>query len=215
MSKQASIVVLISGNGSNLQTILDQCEQGSINGKVTAVFSNKSTAYGLERAQLAGVDAISLAQGDFSDRTAFDAELMTQIDQYQPDLIVLAGYMRILSDNFVQHYAGKMLNIHPSLLPKYPGLDTHQRAIDNGDEEHGASVHFVTPELDSGPVILQAKVPVFSDDSLDDLSSRVHTQEHMIYPMVIQWFCAERLAMIDGKAVLDGKELAQSGYAAD
>ncbi|QUM82131.1 phosphoribosylglycinamide formyltransferase [Moritella sp. 5] len=215
MSKQASIVVLVSGNGSNLQTILDQCEQGSINGKVTAVFSNKSTAYGLERAQLAGVDAISLAQGDFSDRTAFDAELMTQIDQYQPDLIVLAGYMRILSDNFVQHYAGKMLNIHPSLLPKYPGLDTHQRAIDNGDEEHGASVHFVTPELDSGPVILQAKVPVFADDSVDDLSSRVHTQEHMIYPMVIQWFCAERLAMIDDKAVLDGKELAQSGYAAD
>jgi len=215
MSKQASIVVLVSGNGSNLQTILDQCEQGSINGKVTAVFSNKSTAYGLERAQLAGIDAISLAQDDFADHTAFDAALMTQIDQYQPDLIVLAGYMRILSDNFVLHYAGKMLNIHPSLLPKYPGLDTHQRAIDNGDEEHGASVHFVTPELDSGPVILQAKVPVFSDDSVDDLSSRVHTQEHMIYPMVIQWFCAERLAMTDGKAVLDGKKLAESGYAAD
>ena len=215
MSKQASIVVLVSGNGSNLQTILDQCEQGSINGKVTAVFSNKSTAYGLERAQQAGVDAISLAQGDFADRAAFDAALMTQIDQYQPDLIVLAGYMRILSDNFVQHYAGKMLNIHPSLLPKYPGLDTHQRAIDNGDEEHGASVHFVTQELDSGPVILQAKVPVFADDSVDDLSSRVQTQEHMIYPMVVQWFCAERLTMIDGNAVLDGKELAPSGYAAD
>ncbi|QUM75418.1 phosphoribosylglycinamide formyltransferase [Moritella sp. 24] len=215
MSKQASIVVLISGNGSNLQTILDQCEQGTINGKVTAVFSNKSTAYGLERAQQAGVDAISLSQVDFADRAAFDAELMTQIDQYQPDLIVLAGYMRILSDNFVQHYAGKMLNIHPSLLPKYPGLDTHQRAIDNGDEEHGASVHFVTPELDAGPVILQAKVPVFADDTVDDLSSRVHTQEHMIYPMVVQWFCAERLAMTNGKAVLDGKELAQSGYAAD
>lgn len=215
MSKQASIVVLVSGNGSNLQTILDQCEQGSINGKVTAVFSNKSTAYGLERAQQAGVDAISLAQSDFADRAAFDAELMTQIDQYQPDLIVLAGYMRILSDSFVQHYAGKMLNIHPSLLPKYPGLDTHQRAIDNGDEEHGASVHFVTPELDAGPVILQAKVPVFADDSIDDLSSRVHTQEHMIYPMVVQWFCAGRLAMTDGKAVLDSKELALSGYAAD
>ena len=215
MSKQASIVVLVSGNGSNLQTILDQCEQGSINGKVTAVFSNKSTAYGLERAQQAGVDAISLAQSDFADRAAFDAELMTQIDQYQPDLIVLAGYMRILSDSFVQHYAGKMLNIHPSLLPKYPGLDTHQRAIDNSDEEHGASVHFVTPELDAGPVILQAKVPVFADDTVDELSSRVHTQEHMIYPMVVQWFCAERLAMIDGKAVLDGKELTESGHAAD
>lgn len=215
MSKQASIVVLISGNGSNLQTILDKCEQGIINGKVTAVFSNKSTAYGLVRAQQAGVDAISLAQGDFADRAAFDATLMAQIDRYQPDLIVLAGYMRILSDSFVQHYAGKMLNIHPSLLPKYPGLDTHQQAMTNGDEEHGASVHFVTPEVDSGPVILQAKVPVFTDDSVDELNSRVHTQEHMIYPMVIQWFCAERLVMIDGKAVLDGKELAQSGYATD
>jgi phosphoribosylglycinamide formyltransferase-1 len=215
MSKQASIVVLISGNGSNLQTILDQCEQGSINGKVTAVFSNKSTAYGLERAQEAGVDAISLSQADFADRDAFDAALMTQIDQYQPDLIVLAGYMRILSDDFVQHYAGKMLNIHPSLLPKYPGLDTHQRAMDNGDEEHGASVHFVTPELDAGPVILQAKVPVFTEDDIEELSSRVHTQEHMIYPMVIQWFCARRLAMTNGKAVLDGEVLAESGYAAD
>lgn len=215
MSKQASIVVLVSGNGSNLQTILDQCEQGSINGKVTAVFSNKSTAYGLERAQEAGVDAISLSQADFADRGAFDAALMTQIDQYQPDLIVLAGYMRILSDDFVQHYAGKMLNIHPSLLPKYPGLDTHQRAMDNGDEEHGASVHFVTPELDAGPVILQAKVPVFTEDDIEELSSRVHTQEHMIYPMVIQWFCAGRLAMTNGKAVLDGEVLAESGYAAD
>ncbi len=215
MSKQASIVVLISGNGSNLQAIMESCEQGVTNGKVTAVFSNNSSAYGLERAQQAGIPAVSLAPSDFADRTAFDTELMARIDEYQPDLVVLAGYMRILSDNFVAHYAGKMLNIHPSLLPDYPGLDTHQRAIDNGDSEHGASVHFVTTELDSGPVILQAKVPVFADDTAEEVASRVHAQEHMIYPMVVQWFCDQRLDMIDGKAVLDGKALPVRGYAAD
>lgn len=215
MSKQASIVVLVSGNGSNLQTILDNCEQGLINGKVSAVFSNKADAYALERATNADVPAVFVNPKDFAEREAFDAELMAQIDQHQPDLIVLAGYMRILSADFVQHYAGKMLNIHPSLLPKYPGLDTHQRAIDNGDEEHGASVHFVTPELDSGPVILQAKVPVFSDDTAEDVASRVHEQEHMIYPMVIQWFCANRLGMVNDTAVLDGETLPESGYAAD
>lgn len=215
MSKQASIVVLVSGNGSNLQTILDNCEQGLINGKVSAVFSNKADAYALERATNADVPAVFVNPKDFAEREAFDAELMAQIDQHQPDLIVLAGYMRILSADFVQHYAGKMLNIHPSLLPKYPGLDTHQRAIDNGDEEHGASVHFVTPELDSGPVILQAKVPVFSDDSAEEVASRVHEQEHMIYPMVIQWFCANRLGMVNDTAVLDGETLPESGYAAD
>lgn len=215
MSKQASIVVLVSGNGSNLQTILDNCEQGLINGKVSAVFSNKADAYALERATNADVPAVFVNPKDFADRDTFDAELMAQIDQHQPDLIVLAGYMRILSADFVQHYAGKMLNIHPSLLPKYPGLDTHQRAIDNGDEEHGASVHFVTPELDAGPVILQAKVPVFSDDTAEEVASRVHEQEHMIYPMVIQWFCANRLGMVNDTAVLDGETLPESGYAAD
>lgn len=215
MSKQASIVVLVSGNGSNLQTILDHCEQGLIKGNVSAVFSNKDDAYALERANNSDVPAFFVNPKEFADRDAFDAELMAQIDQHQPDLIVLAGYMRILSADFVQHYAGKMLNIHPSLLPKYPGLDTHQRAIDNGDEEHGASVHFVTPELDAGPVVLQAKVPVFADDTAEDVASRVHEQEHMIYPMVIQWFCTGRLTMIADNAVLDGETLPSSGYAAD
>ena len=215
MAKQASIVVLISGNGSNLQTIIDGCAQGSINGKVSAVICNNDTAYGLTRAQQAGIDGLTILPADFADRAAFDHALMAKIDQYQPDLIVLAGYMRILTDEFVQHYAGKMLNIHPSLLPKYPGLNTHQRAIDNGDQEHGASVHFVIPELDAGPVILQAKVPVFEGDSADEVAARVHAQEHMIYPMVIQWFCTQRLAMVADKAILDGQELALSGYAAD
>ncbi len=215
MTKQASIVVLISGHGSNLQAILDSCQRGDINGKITAVVSNRSDAYGLQRAKDAGIDAIAIEHHDFSDRTQFDRQLMTEIDQYQPDLLILAGYMRILSPEFVQHYAGKMLNIHPSLLPKYQGLNTHQRAIDNGDSEHGASVHFVTDELDGGPVILQAKVPVFADDSAEDVALRVNSQELTIYPLVTQWFCAGRLQMVDGAAVLDGKPLPVSGYAAD
>lgn len=215
MTKQASIVVLISGHGSNLQAILDSCQQGDINGKITAVVSNRSDAYGLQRAKDAGIDAIAIEHNDFSDRTQFDQQLMTEIDQYQPDLLILAGYMRILSTEFVQHYAGKMLNIHPSLLPKYQGLNTHQRAIDNGDSEHGASVHFVTDELDGGPVILQAKVPVFPDDTAEDVALRVNSQELTIYPLVTQWFCAGRLQMVDGAAVLDGEPLPVSGYAAD
>ena len=160
------LVVLISGNGSNLQSILDACASGRINGSVAAVFSNKATAYGLTRAREAGVPAHALAAGDFPDREAFDRQLMREIDAYAPDLVVLAGYMRILSSAFVAHYQDRLLNIHPSLLPKYPGLHTHRQALANGDAEHGTSVHFVTDELDGGPVILQARVPVFPDDKI-------------------------------------------------
>ncbi|GLQ75163.1 phosphoribosylglycinamide formyltransferase [Vibrio penaeicida] len=208
-----NIVVLISGNGSNLQAVIDACENGSIEGKVSAVFSNKADAYGLERAKRSGIDARAVSHKDFESREAFDLALMGEIDQYQPDLIILAGYMRILSEGFVRHYIGKMINIHPSLLPKYPGLNTHQRAIDAGDEEHGTSVHFVTEELDGGPVILQAKVPVFENDSADALAERIQTQEHRIYPLVAQWFVTNRLSMQDGKAVLDGHILGENGYA--
>ncbi|MBD1555993.1 phosphoribosylglycinamide formyltransferase [Vibrio sp. S9_S30] len=208
-----NIVVLISGNGSNLQAVIDACENGSIEGKVSAVFSNKADAYGLERAKCSGIDARAVSHKDFESREAFDLALMGEIDQYQPDLIILAGYMRILSEEFVRHYMGKMINIHPSLLPKYPGLHTHQRAIDAGDEEHGTSVHFVTEELDGGPVILQAKVPVFENDTADALAERVQTQEHRIYPLVAQWFVTNRLTMQDGKAVLDGHILGENGYA--
>lgn len=208
-----NIVVLISGNGSNLQAMIDACENGSIEGKVSAVFSNKADAYGLERAKRSGIDARTVSHKDFESREAFDLALMGKIDQYQPDLIILAGYMRILSEEFVRHYMGKMINIHPSLLPKYPGLHTHQRAIDAGDEEHGTSVHFVTEELDGGPVILQAKVPVFENDSAETLAERIQTQEHRIYPLVAQWFVTNRLAMQDGKAVLDGHILGENGYA--
>lgn len=209
------IVVLISGNGSNLQAIIDGCGSLIKKGKVVAVFSNKAEAYGLERARLANIDAHFIDPAAFESRVCFDAQLMKSIDEYQPDLVVLAGYMRILSDEFVSHYLGRMLNVHPSLLPKYPGLHTHQKAIDAGDQEHGTSVHFVTPELDGGPVILQAKVPVFSDDTAETLNQRVQSQEYDIYPLTINWFVEGRLKMVDNRAVLDGLELDDAGYAAD
>ncbi|NJD00662.1 phosphoribosylglycinamide formyltransferase, partial [Candidatus Erwinia dacicola] len=155
----------------------------------------------------------ALAAAQFADRAAFDHQLMLEIDAYAPDLVVLAGCMRILSAEFVQRYAGRMLNIHPSLLPKYPGLHTHRQAIENGDEEHGTSVHFVTEELDGGPVILQAKVPVFSDDSEEDVTARVQHQEHAIYPLVVSWFVDDRLTMRQGAAWLDGQQLPVEGHA--
>ncbi|NIY87844.1 phosphoribosylglycinamide formyltransferase [Vibrio campbellii] len=210
-----NIVVLISGNGSNLQAILEACEDSMPNAQVAAVFSNKADAYGLERAKQFDVNGHFVDPKAFESREDFDAELMKQIDEYQPDVIVLAGYMRILSGAFVSHYLGKMINIHPSLLPKYPGLHTHQRAIDAGDKEHGTSVHFVTEELDGGPVVLQAKVPVFEGDDADALAARVQTQEHNIYPMVTKWLVDGRLSMTEGKAYLDGFELDAQGYAAE
>ena len=209
------LVVLISGNGSNLQSILDACESGQIHGSVAAVFSNRAAAYGLTRAQEAGIPAHALAASDFADREAFDRQLITEIDAYRPDLIVLAGYMRILSSTFVAHFHNRLLNIHPSLLPKYPGLHTHRQALENGDSEHGTSVHFVTDELDGGPVILQAKVPVFPGDSEAEITERVQHQEHAIYPLVISWFVEGRLEMRDGKAWLDGEPLPPQGYAND
>ncbi|WP_413675791.1 phosphoribosylglycinamide formyltransferase [Pantoea dispersa] len=209
------LVVLISGNGSNLQSILDACESGRINGSVAAVFSNKASAYGLTRAQQANVPAHALSAQDFADRDAFDRQLMQQIDAYAPDLVVLAGYMRILSPAFVAHYHDRLLNIHPSLLPKYPGLHTHRQALANGDAEHGTSVHFVTDELDGGPIILQARVPVFADDDEAEISARVQHQEHAIYPLVISWFVEGRLQMRAGKAWLDGEPLPPEGYAHD
>ncbi len=211
------IVVLVSGQGSNLQALIDACQSDShrIQGQICAVFSNKADAYGLERARNAGIAARSLNPADFADRDAFDAALANEIDSFQPDLVVLAGYMRILSPAFVQHFAGKLLNIHPSLLPKYPGLHTHRQAIANGDSEHGTSVHFVTEELDGGPVILQAKVPIFPQDEEEDVTERVQVQEHNIYPLVVGWFVEGRLAMRDNAAWLDGQRLPEQGYAAD
>ena len=173
-----SIVVLISGSGSNLQAILDAVAAGFIAGRVRGVVSNKANVYGLERARRAGIATTVLDHKAYADRQSYDAALVAAIDEHQPDLVVLAGFMRILTPNFVEHYQGRLLNIHPSLLPKYQGLNTHQRAIDAGDAEHGCSVHFVTAELDGGPVILQAKVPIFPDDDSEPVAERAHEPEH-------------------------------------
>jgi phosphoribosylglycinamide formyltransferase 1 len=210
-----SIVVLISGKGSNLQAIIDACSSGFIPGKVQAVIANKSSAYGLVRAAEAGISTQVLSHKTYLSRDSYDLALIDAIDQHQPDLVVLAGFMRILTPLFVQHYRGRLLNIHPSLLPKYQGLNTHQRAIDAGDTEHGCSVHFVTEQLDGGPVILQAKVPLFSDDDADSLAERVHEQEYRIYPLVVRWFCQNRLQQLADQASLDGNILAANGYAND
>lgn len=214
MSKR--IVVLISGNGSNLQAIIDACEAKQIAGNVVGVISNKADVYGLERAENHNIEGAVISHRDYDSREAYDVELANAIDKYEADLVVLAGFMRILTPQFTEKYAGRMLNIHPSLLPKYQGLNTHQRAIDAGDTEHGVSVHFVTAELDGGPVVLQAKVPVFPEDSADDLASRVHEQEHRIYPLVVNWFIDDRLSMEDHDgqqvAVLDNDILGGAGY---
>ncbi|MEA1065670.1 phosphoribosylglycinamide formyltransferase [Erwinia sp. HR93] len=209
------IIVLISGTGSNLQAIIDACAQGRIQATVQAVFSTRSHVQGLERARDANIPSYAIRPSDYADRAAFDDALIRHIDEYAPDLVVLAGYMRILTPHFVAHYTGRLINIHPSLLPKYPGLHTHRRALENGDSEHGASVHFVTEELDGGPVILQATVPVFPGDDEALVAARVRHQEHAIYPLVISWFVDNRLVMRDGTAWLDGQRLPPQGYAAD
>ena len=209
------LCVLISGNGSNLQAIIDDIEAGRLHATITAVISNRPNAYGLTRAENAGIKAITLDHHTFDDRDAYDKALRAQIEQLDVDCIVLAGFMRILTPEFVNSFSGKLLNIHPSLLPKYKGLNTHQRAIDSGDEEHGVSVHFVTPELDGGPVIIQSRVPVFEDDVPSDLAERVQEQERRIYPLVLRWFSEGRLKMQNNKAILDDKTLSESGYAND
>lgn len=205
------LVVLISGSGSNLQAIIDACNNGEINANIAAVVSNKADAYGLERAKQAGIATAVLSHKDFDSREAYDAKLMDVIDSFAPNLVVLAGFMRILTPSLVQKFKGKMLNIHPSLLPKYQGLNTHQRAIDAKDDVHGVSVHFVTEELDGGPVILQAKVPVLAGDTADTLAKRVHAQEHIIYPLVVKWFSEQRLTMEADYAVLDENKLPTHG----
>jgi phosphoribosylglycinamide formyltransferase-1 len=212
------IVVLLSGNGTNLQAIIDQLHNTELKNQrveVAAVISNKADAYGLQRAEMAGIDNQVVISKGIASREQYDTALISAITPFQPDLIIMAGFMRILTAEFINTFQGKMLNIHPSLLPKYQGLHTHQRAIDAGDAEHGASVHFVTEELDGGPVILQAKVPVFAEDSVEDLAERVLTQEHAIYPLAAQWFLSNRLNMINNQAVLDDSVLPINGYAAD
>ncbi|MEW6311528.1 MAG: phosphoribosylglycinamide formyltransferase [Pseudomonadota bacterium] len=206
-----NVVVLISGSGSNLQALIDS--QGPTNPmRIVAVISNRADAYGLERARAAGIPTRVLSHRDYADREAFDSALVEAVDAYGPDLVVLAGFMRILTAGFVRHYRGRLLNIHPSLLPRHKGLDTHRRALEAGDPEHGCSVHFVTEELDGGPVALQAGVPIGPGESLDALVERVHQQEHLIYPLAVRWFAEGRLRLAEQGAMLDGQLLPASGY---
>lgn len=211
-SKTCNVVVLLSGSGSNLQALIDNSRGEDSPVRIRGVISNRADAYGLQRAQAAGIETAVLAHGGFDDREAFDAVLMALIDGFEPDLVVLAGFMRILSSGFVRHYQGRLLNIHPSLLPKYKGLHTHQRALEAGDAEHGCSVHFVTEELDGGPLVVQAVVPVEPGDTPDSLAQRVHRQEHQIYPLAVRWFAEGRLRLGEQGALLDGQPLAASGH---
>ena len=189
------IVVLISGDGSNLQAIIDNINNGAINGQIVAVISNIENVKGLQRAADNNIPAIAVPHKDFSERSEFDQKLQNTIDEYQPDLLVLAGFMRILSEDFVKHFKGKMLNIHPSLLPKYPGLHTHQRALDAKDKEHGTTIHFVTEELDGGPIVLQRSFPIEASDTAETLNAKVQSLEHAMYSEVIASFCKGTLTL--------------------
>jgi len=202
-----SAAVLISGSGSNLQALIDATASGELPMKISVVISNKPAASGLDRARRAGISVEYIAHRDYAERSLFDSALVETLDKYQPDLVILAGFMRILTTTFVDHFAGRILNIHPSLLPKYPGLDTHQRAIDAGDTWHGCTVHFVTAELDSGAAIIQGRVPVLAEDTADELAARVLKIEHKIYPQAAAMIAAGRLEYRDGCAWLDGERL--------
>ena len=196
-AKKLDIVVLISGSGSNLQAFIDQADDLNIN--IKAVISNKADAYGIERAKQANIAALVLPHKNFDSREAFDHALQAEIDKIKPDLIILAGFMRILSAEFVNHFANKILNIHPSLLPKYKGLNTHQRAIEANDRYHGASVHVVTAELDDGPVIIQGRLKISSEDTADTLQQKIHAIEHKIYPQAVKWLANGDIKVSQGE----------------
>jgi len=192
-----------------MQAIIDACKQGNLDIDIKAVISNRPDAGGLEHATRAGIHTETVNHQHYATRELFDQALMQSVDHYQPALVILAGFMRILSDDFVNHYLGRMLNIHPSLLPDYPGLNTHQRALDKGDDMHGASVHFVTPELDGGPVVIQVRVPIQANDDAASLAARVLEQEHKLYCEAIQWFAQGRLQLKNNRVWLDNKVLTQ------
>ena len=201
--------VLISGSGTNLQAIIDEVAAGRLDLELSVVLSNVPDAAGLQRAQKAGIRTECIRHQDFADRALFDAALVESLAPYAPKLVILAGFMRILTGTFVNHFSGRVLNIHPSLLPKYPGLDTHQRAIDAGEKWHGSTVHFVTEDLDGGPAIIQGRVPVMPDDTAPVLAARVLVLEHKIYPEAARLFAAGRIECKDGSAWLDGEQLTE------
>ena len=209
------IVVLISGQGMNLQAMIDACKSSYINAEIVGVFSNQSDAFGLQRAKSAGIFHRTFLRSDYADNLAMDRHIADEIDNLGADLIVLAGYMKILSAEFTQRFAGKILNIHPSVLPKYSGLYTYQRAMEAGETEHGMTIHFVNEKVDGGAIVLQAKVPIFPEDNITDIEDRVKEQEIRFYPLVIKWFVEGRLRLIDNHAYLDGNRLPPQDYAID
>lgn len=198
-AQRCRVVVLLSGSGSNLQALIDA--QASSSYEIVAVISNKQDAFGLRRAAKHGIATETLSHRDFASRESFDSKLAKLVDSFKPDLVVLAGFMRILTAPFVALFAGRLVNIHPSLLPEFPGMNTHQRALDAGVSEHGASVHFVTEELDGGPVIARRKVSVTADDTAESLAAKVLTEEHKLYPEVVEWFARGELSLTAGQAL--------------
>ncbi|MCG7895235.1 MAG: phosphoribosylglycinamide formyltransferase [Candidatus Thiodiazotropha taylori] len=208
-TQHPKVVVLISGNGSNLQAIID-ASQNHLPIEIAAVISNRPGVYGLQRAASAAIETAVLDHQAFADRASYDQALIELIDRYQPELVVLAGFMRILTTPFVRHYAGRLLNVHPSLLPKYTGLHTHKRALEAGEQLHGVSVHFVTEELDGGPLIAQAQVAVLPEDDPQSLAARVLEKEHQLYPLVVGWYAQKRLQLNEtGEVILDNEKLLQ------
>ncbi|MET3117700.1 phosphoribosylglycinamide formyltransferase-1 [Undibacterium sp. GrIS 1.8] len=199
------IVILISGQGSNMQAIVQAAKVEQWQAEIVAVISNRPDAPGLDYAAKMDIPTVVVESKSFTSREAFDAVLQQQIDQFAPDLVVLAGFMRILTSAFVQHYVERMINVHPSLLPSFVGLATHQQALNAGVKLHGITVHFVTPELDHGPIIAQAAVPVLNDDTVDSLSKRVLEQEHVIYPRAVRWFIEGKLKMIENRVHVVGE----------
>ena len=209
MSSSTRIAVLISGEGSNLQALIDAAHRGDLRAEIVAVVSNRAAARGLERARAAGIDARHLGAVRGQDRSEYDSKLTALLEPHRPDLLVLAGFMRILSPAFIERWGGRILNIHPALLPRHPGLDTHRRALEAGDRWHGATVHVVTPELDAGPAVLQYRLAVRADDTVESLERRVHAGEHLILPKAVAWFAAGRLRIVQPSVMLDGRSLTE------
>lgn len=207
------IVVLVSGGGSNLQVLIDAAAAGSLPVDIRAVISNRADAHGLKRAARGGIPGHVVDHRRSTSSREYAEALRARIDPYRPGLIVLAGFMRVLHADFVNHFKHRVINLHPSLLPKYPGLDTHRRALKSGERLHGASVHFVTEELDAGPVIIQGRVTVASTDTPDSLQQKVHGVEHRILPQAVRWFAEGRLSITDGRVFLDGRQKTEQGLA--
>lgn len=205
--KRCRTAILISGSGSNLQAFIDAVANDGLPLDITSVLSNVETAFGLERARQAGIDAVHVDHRQFVSREAFDRHLAAALDPYAPELIILAGFMRILSPWFVHRFAGRIVNVHPALLPLYPGLNTHARAISAGDKWHGSTVHFVTDELDGGPRIVQGRLQINADDTPESLTARVQRVEHRIYPLAARWFAEQRLILAADGPRLDGEAL--------